>query len=178
MRNNYAAPQILFHWLTVLLLAVAYMTIELRGFAVRGSWQGRAIIITHFSAGFCVLLVMLTRLCLRTRFTTPAITPPARPWQSGLAHLVHAAIYALFILLPALALSSRYLSGREWWLFGISMPVAQPPAPEVAAVLIHWHKILAPAGYWLIGLHALAALFHHYCLRDNTLVRMLPRRSR
>jgi cytochrome b561 len=31
-------------------------------------------------------------------------------------------------------------------------------------------------GYYLIGLHALAALFHHYVVRDNTLARMLPRR--
>lgn len=29
-------------------------------------------------------------------------------------------------------------------------------------------------GYFLIGLHAAAALFHHYLLRDNTLRRMLP----
>jgi cytochrome b561 len=28
-------------------------------------------------------------------------------------------------------------------------------------------------GYWLIGLHAAAALFHHYVLRDDTLRRML-----
>jgi cytochrome b561 len=31
-------------------------------------------------------------------------------------------------------------------------------------------------GYFLIGLHALAALFHHYVSRDNTLTRMLPGR--
>jgi len=30
------------------------------------------------------------------------------------------------------------------------------------------------AGYYLIGLHALAALLHHYLIRDNTLQRMLP----
>jgi cytochrome b561 len=32
-------------------------------------------------------------------------------------------------------------------------------------------------GYWLIGLHAAAALFHHYIVRDNTLRRMLPLRD-
>jgi len=29
-------------------------------------------------------------------------------------------------------------------------------------------------GYWLIGLHAAAALYHHYIRRDNALTRMLP----
>jgi len=32
-------------------------------------------------------------------------------------------------------------------------------------------------GYWLIGLHAAAALFHHYVVRDDTLRRMLPLRD-
>ncbi len=31
-------------------------------------------------------------------------------------------------------------------------------------------------GYFLIGAHAAAALFHHYILRDSTLRQMLPRR--
>ena len=38
------------------------------------------------------------------------------------------------------------------------------------------HETVGEVGYWLIGLHAAAALFHHYLLRDNTLVRMLPSR--
>jgi cytochrome b561 len=29
-------------------------------------------------------------------------------------------------------------------------------------------------GYWLIGLHALAGIAHHYILRDNTALRMMP----
>jgi len=33
---------------------------------------------------------------------------------------------------------------------------------------------VATWGYWLIGLHALAGLYHHYVQRDNTLLRMLP----
>ena len=32
-------------------------------------------------------------------------------------------------------------------------------------------------GYWLIGLHAVAGLGHHYLIKDNTLLRMLPGRG-
>jgi len=39
------------------------------------------------------------------------------------------------------------------------------------------HELGASIGYWLIGLHAFAGLYHHYIQRDNTLTRMLPRRS-
>lgn len=97
---------------------------------------------------------------------------------NGLAHLTHTLLYALFITLPILGLTSRYLKGREWWLFGISMPVAPEPDFDMADMLIGWHETLAPLGYWLIGLHAAAALFHHYLLKDNTLLRMMPARRR
>jgi cytochrome b561 len=38
------------------------------------------------------------------------------------------------------------------------------------------HENLATVGYFLIGLHAAAALYHHYVKRDNTLRLMWPRR--
>jgi superoxide oxidase len=37
--------------------------------------------------------------------------------------------------------------------------------------------LIATIGYWLIGLHALAGIYHHYVVRDNTLLRMMPRRG-
>jgi cytochrome b561 len=39
------------------------------------------------------------------------------------------------------------------------------------------HETIGNVGYFLIGIHAAAALFHHYIQRDDTLARMLPSRS-
>ena len=36
------------------------------------------------------------------------------------------------------------------------------------------HATAGTVGCYLIGLHAFAGLFHHYVMRDNTLIRMLP----
>jgi len=33
---------------------------------------------------------------------------------------------------------------------------------------------MGKVGYFLIGLHAVAGLYHHYVVKDNTLRRMLP----
>lgn len=178
MREKFAASQIALHWLTFLLIVVAYSAIELRGFVQRGSWQGYALIITHFSAGATVLVLMLARMLLRIRHRTPEILPSAPRWQTGMAHLIHTLMYALFITLPVLGLTSRYLRGRDWWLFGVSMPVAREPRFDLSDTLTDWHETLAPLGYWLVGLHAVAALFHHYFLKDNTLLRMMPRPRR
>lgn len=40
-----------------------------------------------------------------------------------------------------------------------------------------WHELGGRIGYGLVGLHAAAALFHHYILRDSIVIRMLPVRS-
>ena len=48
------------------------------------------------------------------------------------------------------------------------------PDKELAREVKGWHEWFASLGYWLIGLHAVAGLYHHYVRKDNTLVRMLP----
>ncbi|MCU5775558.1 cytochrome b561 [Erwiniaceae bacterium BAC15a-03b] len=172
--KKYAPSQITLHWLVVILLIVTYATIELRGFAERGSLLRSAMMATHFSCGTTILLLMLARIFLRYRHATPPIAPLPPLWQRGLAHLLHIIIYLLFISLPILGLSSRYLRGNDWVMFGLSMPVASPPNRELASQLIDLHETLAPLGYYLIALHSIAALFHHYLLKDNTLLRMMP----
>ena len=176
MSNKYAPSQIFLHWLTFLLVVTAYCTMEFRGLATRGSWQGFAMIIGHFSAGSCVLVIMLSRILLRFRHRSPAIVPKPPHWQTGLAHLMHLAIYLFFIVLPTLGILSRFYMGRTWWIFGIPMPVSGDPDPDFADTIAGWHETLAPYGYWLIGIHAVAALAHHYLFKDNTLVRMMPSR--
>jgi cytochrome b561 len=39
------------------------------------------------------------------------------------------------------------------------------------------HETIGNIGYFLVGAHALAALFHHFITRDDTLTRMLPERQ-
>jgi cytochrome b561 len=55
-----------------------------------------------------------------------------------------------------------------------------PPLVGESEAIAEWaeeiHETVATAGYFLVGLHAAAALFHHYVMRDNTLRRMLPGR--
>ena len=46
----------------------------------------------------------------------------------------------------------------------------------LAHTLEEIHEFGANAGYALVAVHTAAALFHHYFMRDNTLLRMLPGR--
>lgn len=68
--------------------------------------------------------------------------------------------------------------GKPAPFFGLELPALIGPDKDFAHQLEDWHVLIAQIGYWLIGLHAVAALFHHVVLRDNTVLRMLPQRSK
>jgi cytochrome b561 len=50
------------------------------------------------------------------------------------------------------------------------------PSNALAGQVKEMHETFGTIGYFLIGLHAFAALFHHYIVKDDTLRRMLPGR--
>ncbi|RLM09346.1 cytochrome B [Gibbsiella quercinecans] len=178
MENRYAPVQIRLHWWVFILLVITCATIELRTMAEIGTGPWYVLVVTHFSCGVAVFFLMIFRLILRHRYPTPAIVPPPPKWQAAAASTAHILIYLLLFTLPILGVYSRYIGGREWFLFGIPMPFAEPADRGAARAVIGWHKTLANLGYWLIGLHAAAALFHHYLVKDNTLLRMMPFRKR
>jgi cytochrome b561 len=58
--------------------------------------------------------------------------------------------------------------------WGAELPVLINKSIDTARLLKEIHENLATVSYFLIGLHASAAMFHHYVKRDNTLRLMLP----
>jgi cytochrome b561 len=68
--------------------------------------------------------------------------------------------------------------GKPIPFFGLQLPALVSENKGLADTIKEIHETGGTIGYYLIGLHAAAGLFHHYVKRDNTLIRMLPRRSR
>ena len=57
---------------------------------------------------------------------------------------------------------------------GVQVAPLLAASHDRGAVLAEVHGWLGDAILWLAGLHALAALYHHYLLRDGVLSSMLP----
>jgi cytochrome b561 len=68
-------------------------------------------------------------------------------------------------------------AGKPIPFFGLDLPALISENKDLARTLKELHETCGTIGYFLIGLHAVAALFHHYIVRDNTLLRMLPKRD-
>jgi len=59
-------------------------------------------------------------------------------------------------------------------IFGMQLPSLIGPDKPFAKTLEEVHETLGNIGYFLIGIHTVAALNHHHIRRNNTLLRMLP----
>lgn len=174
--TRYSGLSIAMHWLMALLLVAVYACIELKGNFPKGSEPRELLKHWHFMLGLGVFALVWLRLLGRLLHKTPAISPAPPAWQTGVAHLMHLALYVLMIGMPLLGWLLLNAEGKPAPFFGLELPLLVDKDPVLAERLEELHEFGAVAGYWLIGLHAAAGLFHHYFSRDNTLTRMLPGR--
>jgi superoxide oxidase len=94
--------------------------------------------------------------------------------QRELAKLNEYGLYALLMIQPLTGVADALFLGRPFPLFLWQIPTILPRERGVADFFAEMHQIGAYTLLSLIGVHALAALFHRLVLRDNVLQRMLP----
>lgn len=175
--TNYGAIAVGFHWVMVALIVAVYATMELRGIFPKGSTSREFMKTLHYMLGLSVLALAVARLLLSLLDRPPGITPEPARWQSLFARAAHYALYALMLGLPLLGWLLLSASGEPVPFFGLTLPPLIAENTALADLVEEIHETGATIGYFLIGGHALAALFHHYVLKDDTLRRMLPRRQ-
>ena len=101
------------------------------------------------------------------------------PWMRFLSNIVQAVLYGLLLALPVTAITGAWLEGHALTFLGnVRVGPLLTEAHEVGATIAYVHTWLGDAILWLAGVHAAAALFHHFVLKDRVLLSMLPGRSR
>ncbi len=176
-RQHYDSVEIALHWTTAVLVGGLWLIAQGWSFLPRGGDGRHALQSLHTSFGVLFALVLLARILWR-------IGPGRRPAPAGSglmelgARLVHGALYLLLI--------AQVVSGPLWrWagtaplspfgLFTIPSPFAL--TRDDGRIFGDIHAYVGNTIIVLAGLHALAALFHHFVLRDGVLRRMLPATS-
>lgn len=165
------------HWLMLILLAAVFASMELRDFYPKGSAARDAMKTWHYMLGLSVLPLVTLRLALAFIGPSPAIAPVPAQWQETMAKLMKVALYVFMLAMPLLGWLTLSAKGAPIPFFGLHLPALLVENKELAHTIKEIHETGATIGYVLIGLHAAAALYHHYLLGDDTLRRMLPKRS-
>ena len=172
--ERYGSLSIGLHWLMFVLLVAVYACVNLADAFPKGSAPREALKNWHFMLGLSVLGLVLLRLLARRIGVTPVIVPAVPAWRQRLGGVLHGALYLLMVVMPLLGWLVLSAAGDAIPFFGARLPALLGENKALAHTLKEVHETVGTMGYALIGVHALAALVHHYVWRDNTLVRMLP----
>lgn len=172
---RYALSQRWMHWLIFALVLTAYLCINLFDLFPKGSTTRANILAAHFTAGLAVLLLVWPQLLLRFRHGQPPIAPPPPHWTKLLSELTHVALYAFLIIQPILGVLTVQIGGKAVKLFGVTLlpPLLGASNRALSHQLEDIHSWIGTIFYYVIALHILAALWHYFMRKDDTLQRML-----
>lgn len=178
LASKFNPISIALHWFMLVLILAVYAFMEFRGIFPKGSEPRELMKMLHFMLGMSVFLLVLVRLAVRFSTKAPAIIPEPKPLEKKLATLMHIALYVFMIAMPLLGWLMLSAHGKTVPFFGLQLPPLIAENKELGKVLHEVHEVGASLGYLLLGGHALAALWHHYVKKDNTLLRMslLPKK--
>jgi cytochrome b561 len=162
------------HWLTVVFVAVGWLLGWLMDDFPKAAHS--YVLLAHVTLGQCVIALLVIRLVWR--FADPP--PPPEKTRFGRLHevaakLSHYALYVLLLAVPFAGIVVQLKRGNALPIFGLWNFTSPWPADRATAKsVLRAHEYLANALVFLAGIHAAAALMHHWLLHDRTLVRMLP----
>jgi cytochrome b561 len=160
------------HWCT-LLTVIAATTLALARDWVSDDDLTDALLGWHRYAGLAVLALTLARLVMR-----PLVKAPVHalsPLLEKVAAATHLLMYAFLIGMPVLGWLTSNAHGVTLTLGPITLPNLVAKDHDLGDTLGEFHEWGAWAFLSLIGLHALAALWHHFALKDSVLSSMLGR---
>ncbi len=171
MQQSYSGIAKSFHWVIVVLIALM----------LYGGWTAEdlprderlTVMQLHAGIGLIILILMASRLAWRIGHPAPALPADLPRWQVIASKATHHGLYFFVILQPLLGLLLTTTSKGNLKPFGLFGLQIAPNAPlhNLGETL---HAINAYLIATLIGLHIVAALYHHFIRRDNVLKRMLP----
>ena len=173
-KTRYGGVAQAFHWITAAVVLAAFIYgpggSEQRVYSAARDFDRQL----HETLGACVFILVALRLAWRAVDSRPE--PPALPrWMGFASKAVQALLYVLLVALPVTAIAGAWLEGHPLTLLaGVQVAPLVAKSHDLGASIARLHTWLGDAILWLAGLHALAALHHHFVMRDGVLVSMLP----
>jgi len=169
---SYSAFSRWVHWLT-LALFIGLFALGWYGDDLPQSMRGAGVQL-HKSFGITVLALTILRLIWRFSAGVPPVPADLPAWQKLAARASHVLLYLLLLAQPTVGwLWSSASTKPINFYFLVQLPWLIGPDKDLSRSLGHLHGLIADALLIVIGLHAAAALYHHFIRKDRVLVGML-----
>jgi cytochrome b561 len=176
-RGAFDPITILFHWITVVLLALTFAAAFMIPSGVllpSSDWLW-----VHRSAGASVWIVTALRLAWRLLFARfPDFPESMSRLRRALVVASERLLYVLMLIQPAIGVSMSVLRGKPFALLGWEVPTLIAKDLDLSLRLHAAHEACAYALLLCVFLHAARGLFHHYIVGDDLLRAVtLPRKT-
>jgi cytochrome b561 len=172
---RYDSVTIFMHWFVAMIVFLQWPIAHAIDLFPKGAERIGARSV-HIVLGITLAILLMARVIWRARYGT-RLSPARRDLFSFGAKVVHLLLYVLLAASVILGLATTMVRGDS--IFGVfhvpllgsyDADVRHRLANEVAGL----HSLAANALLILAGLHASAALIHHFWLGDDVLKRMTP----
>ena len=173
--TRYDARTIVLHWIVALLVVAQWASGHTVDWFAKGEPRVDARTV-HVILGSLLAIALAARVVWRASNGTRL--PRSRTLDGTVSQAMHLTLYAALIGVVGLGIFNEMLRGDD--MFGLGQLPKWGSWDKDARHLLSnrvttWHGLGATLILILAGLHATAALVHHYVLRDDVLRRMLPR---
>jgi cytochrome b561 len=175
LSTRYDSTSMRLHWITALLVIALWCLGETIDWFPRGEPRIAARSL-HIVFGALLTMIVCWRIWWRAG---PGRRLPAAEMGAlrMLASAIHFALYAVLVATLVLGIVNTLVRGDS--IFGVfALPSIAPGNRALRGQIEDLHSWCANALVILAGVHAAAALWHHYVRKDGVLLRMLPARSR
>ena len=155
--KGYSRAQIVLHWSIAALVVVQVIAHEAMERVYAARQRGEAVpdlplADAHVACGILVFVLAVARVYIRLVRGAPPPPESEHPVLKVAAVVTHMLLYAIILAMP--------ITGALAWFWN---------APSAAMV----HSAAMPLVAFLILIHTVAALYHHFVLRTDVLRRML-----
>ena len=172
--NSYGGVAKLLHWGILALIITQYVLAEAAEELEDGP-DKFATIANHKSVGMLILLLVLARIGWKLANRGLPQPVPMPRLQQIAAAAGHGILYLLILALPLSGWLMASAAGYPPGFFGMfEFPSLVGTSEGLQEILEEVHETLFNAVVVVAIVHALAAVYHHFWMKDDTLRRMLP----
>jgi len=172
--NAYGAVAKFLHWSIVILIIAQYFLAEAAEELPDGL-EKLAIVSNHKSFGMLVLGLAMLRISWKVLNRGQPAPVPMPKAQRIAAAAGHGLLYLLILAQPITGWMMSSAANYPVTFFGLfQFPSLVATNHDLHETLEEVHEALFGVLVAIAVLHALAALYHHFWMKDDTLRRMLP----
>ena len=165
----------LLHWSIFILFVVQYFLVYRREFFPKTSPEKLQYMLLHKSFGVCVLALAFAMLICGRIGKRPEMPINMSRLEKFAAKAIHLLLYVCMFAMPITGMLMSQFAGYPVSVFGwFDMPSLFSKNEGLAGFFHEAHEVSSFVVMAIVGIHVLAAFFHHHVRKDNVLTRMLP----